>query len=309
MKNSRSIVVVGSINTDLVVYSDRLPRAGETMSGRSFATFQGGKGANQAVAASQLGAEVIMIGKVGSDSFGIESIRQLESRGVNCEHVEVKPGDSGIAVITVASAGQNTIIVVPGANAHVTPAFVESKRKVIKSAAIVLAQLEVPLESVSRLATICREEGVPLMLDPAPARLLPASLLSDCTWFTPNETEAEFFAPRTSHVQSPEQTTNDLRQHGMQNILLKMGERGAYIDRQGSPGVQIAAKKVAAIDTTAAGDTFNGAFATALVKGNEVEFCGRFASAAAAISVTRKGAQASMPSLEEVENMLNFDSD
>ena len=171
----KAIVVVGSINTDLVATTPRLPRPGETITGSCFATFQGGKGANQAVAAAQLGATVTLIGKVGSDAFGSTSIHALQSRGVQCDHVAQEPGDSGVAVITVDASGQNSIVVIPGSNAHVTPEFVESKRSVIREAAIVLAQLEIPLGTVLRLARICREERVPFMLDPAPAIALPPS--------------------------------------------------------------------------------------------------------------------------------------
>jgi ribokinase len=305
MNNSKLILVVGSINTDLVVSSSRLPLAGETITGNSFSTFQGGKGANQAVAAARLGSEVMMVGKVGSDSFGLESIRQMKSQGVDCEHVELETGDSGVAVINVAHGGQNTIIVVPGANAHVTPAFVDSKRSQIKIAAIVLAQLEIPTESVVRLAAICREEQVPFMLDPAPARTLPSVLLSNCTWFTPNETEAAFFAPEASRLESVNGIAKALLGQGPQNILLKMGERGAYISQPGLEGITVAAKRVIAVDATAAGDTYNGAFATALVSGYDIGYCARFAATAAAISVTRQGAQASMPTLDEVENSLS----
>jgi ribokinase len=303
---SKTIVVVGSINTDFVVTTDRLPLVGGTIPGNSFATFQGGKGANQAVAAARLGASVILVGKVGSDSFGAESVRQLRSHGINCDHIAIEQGDSGLAVITVASEGHNTIIVVPGANAGASPAFIESKRSVIREAGIVLAQLEIPVESVVRLAEICEEEGVPLMLDPAPAKELPADLLKRCSWFTPNETEAAFYAFGTNPLTPPEEIVAFLRASGAQNIVLKQGERGAYLGCVGTVAVQIPPARVTAVDSTAAGDTYNGAFATALVNGHPAEFCGRFAAAAAAISVTRAGAQASMPTLSEVESQSDF---
>jgi len=302
---SKTIVVVGSINTDLVVTADRLPVAGETITGNSFATFQGGKGANQAVAAAQLGATVTLIGKVGADNFGAESIRQLQSRGVNCEHVAIEQGDSGLAVITVGLGGHNTIIVVPGANAQVSPAFVESKRSVIRQAGIVLAQLEIPVESVLRLAEICQQERVPLMLDPAPAVALPPELIQRCEWFTPNETEAGFYSADSLESNSPAHIVRSLRVLGARNILLKRGELGAYIECVASAPLEIAALRVSAVDTTAAGDTYNGAFATALMAGEDIARCGKFASAAAAVSVTRPGAQASMPTLAEVLELLN----
>jgi len=309
---SKPVVVVGSINTDLVAQSDRLPLKGETITGKSFHTFQGGKGANQAVAAGKLGANAIMVGKVGSDSFGAESIRQLTASGVDCTHVAVESGDSGLAVITVGADGQNTIVVIPGANALVTPAFIESKRDVIKAAGMVLAQLEIPLESVLRLAQICHEEDVPLMLDPAPARELPGELLSLCSWITPNETEAQFYAgdiADEAHSTNNSTVAAALLKTGTHGVVLKLGEHGAYIEQTGGSIFQIPSFKVAAIDSTAAGDTFNGAFAAALSAGRDVEWSGRFASAAAAISVTRMGAQASMPKADEVMALLSGQTD
>jgi ribokinase len=300
---SRTIVVVGSINTDLVATTPRLPHPGETITGTSFATFQGGKGANQAVAAAQLGASVTLIGKVGSDAFGSSSIRALQSRGVHCDHVARDPGDSGVAIITVDASGQNSIIVIPGANAHVTPEFVESKRSVIREAAIVLAQLEIPTEAVLRLAQICREERIPFMLDPAPAVALTPEIFALCDWFTPNETEAAFYAQSPSAA--PKQAAAALHALGVQNVLLKLGERGAYIDGPAQSSHQVTPIPVNAVDTTAAGDTFNGAFATALVDGNDIPTCGRFAAAAAALSVTRAGAQPSMPTLADVLALLS----
>jgi len=304
---SKPIVVVGSINTDLVVTADRLPLAGETITGNSFTTFQGGKGANQAVAAAQLGATVKMIGKVGSDAFGGESIRQLENRGVNCEHVAIEDGDSGLAVITVGLGGHNTIIVVPGANAQVSPSFIESKRSVIREAGIVLAQLEIPADSVLCLAEICEQEGVSLMLDPAPAKPLPSGLIERCEWFTPNETEAGFYSAGRNESSSPAHIASLLRAMGARNILLKRGEHGAYADLIAAASFEIAAMKVTAVDTTAAGDTYNGAFAAALVAGKQISLCGKFASAAAALSVTRPGAQASMPTLAEVTAFMDHE--
>jgi ribokinase len=296
----KPLVVVGSINTDLVVTAKRLPQRGETIPGTSFHTYQGGKGANQAVAAALLGANVIMVGKVGSDAFGAESIRQLQERGVDCSHVMVEPGDSGLAVITVGAAGENTILVIPGANAAVTPEFVESRRAVIREAGMVMTQLEIPMAAVLRVAEICNEEKVPLMLDPAPAQKVPEALFGLCQWITPNETEAAFYAG--------EQGTNEemkaaLIHLGAKGVVLKMGERGAALyDRE--VAVTVAPFPVAAVDTTAAGDTFNGALAAALLTTDDLKKAGRSAAAAAALSVTRMGAQASMPSAAEVETFL-----
>lgn len=201
-------------------------------------------------------------------------------------------------MITVAAGGHNTIVVVPGANALMSAEYLESKRAVIREAGIVLAQLEIPLEAVLRLAQICGEEGVPLMLDPAPAQTLPDELLGLCAWFTPNETEAAFYAG--AEGDSTAEIASKLRAMGARNLLLKRGEHGAYIDRPGQAALEVPAFVVKAVDTTAAGDTYNGAFATALVAGRDVADCARFAAAAAGLSVTRAGAQASMPALAEV---------
>lgn len=300
----KSIVVVGSINTDLVVTADRLPLPGETTTGRSFARFQGGKGANQAVAAAMLGADVTMIGRVGVDAFGSQSIRELESRGVHCEHIDTVPVDSGVALITVTSGGHNTIVVVPGANALVSCQYLESKRPILREASLVLTQLEIPLETVTRLAQICQEESVPLMLDPAPAAALPPGLLNMCAWFTPNETEASFYLEGNSGMSNVEKTATALHESGARNLILKMGQRGVYILSEGVTALQIPAIQVEAVDSTAAGDTFNGAFAAALVQGRSIEFCARFAVTAAGISVTRSGAQVSMPTLSEVKHAM-----
>jgi ribokinase len=210
-----------------------------------------------------------------------------------------------LAVITVGDGGHNTIVVVPGANAAVSPEFVESKRDVIRGAGIVLAQLEIPIESVLRLAAICAEERVTLMLDPAPAQTLPPELFSQCEWITPNETEALFYAVGLDASSTPQQVASALRVLGARNILLKLGERGAYLDPVAQSALAVAALTVAAMDTTAAGDTYNGAFAAALIDGRDIAYCGNFAAAAAAISVTRVGAQASMPSLPEVAAFLS----
>lgn len=301
--SAKPIVVVGSINTDLVVRAERLPLRGETVAATGFATFQGGKGANQAVAAALLGAKVKMVGMVGSDAYGTASVEHLRSCGVDCEHVGRAEGESGLAVITVGADGENTILVLPGANVMMSPAFVASKRGVIAEAGMVLAQLEIPLETVLALARMCEELQVPLMLDPAPAQVVPQELMGLCAWVTPNETEAAFYAG-VREGGGVAETVAALRKLGARHVVLKMGERGAVVDVVGEAPVKIDAVAVQAVDSTAAGDTFNGAFATGLVEGMTVAEAGRFAAMAAAISVTRAGAQASMPTLAEVRAKL-----
>lgn len=303
----KPIVVVGSINTDLVVFADRLPVAGETVLGSSFQIHPGGKGANQAVAVSRLGYPVQFIGKVGADQFGERAKQYLQSAGVDVGAVEVDEGTSGVALITVSAQGDNCILVVPGANAQVSPEFVEAHLDTIRGAGMVLAQLEIPIATVQHLADLCRREGIPLMLDPAPAQTLPAGLSRCLQWFTPNETEAEFFASRSMHdggFSEPAKVAQALLQAGMQGVVLKMGSRGSYLACANGVEQRIVPWEVTAVDTTAAGDAYNGAFATALMLEMDPLAAAQFASAAAAISVTRHGAQPSMPARDEVTRLL-----
>jgi ribokinase len=190
----KPIVVVGSINMDLVSRASHIPRPGETVLGTNFQMHSGGKGANQAVAVARLGHPCILLGKVGDDAFGQQLLSALRQYGVDTSHVDVIPGISGTASILVEDSGENSIVVTPGANFSVTPLYRQEKLEILKTAGIVLAQLEIPLESIEWLAQTCLSIDVPLLLDPAPARTLPPSLLSCVKWFTPNETEAAFFA-------------------------------------------------------------------------------------------------------------------
>ncbi len=310
-KEMRPIVVVGSINMDLVSIAPRIPAAGETLLGSGFQMHPGGKGANQAVAVARLGYPVQMIGKLGSDLFGERLRTHLQNVGVDVAGVETVEGSSGIAAITVASTGENCIVVTPGANAAVSPEYVEQHLPLLRSAGMVLAQLEIPLESVERLAELCSQQQVPLMLDPAPARALSPSLLRRVRWFTPNETEAKFYVPSgrgnpdTNHSDARvlHETARALLAQGPVGVLLKLGARGAYL-ADGDLEQEVKAAAVEAIDTTAAGDAFNGAFAVGMMLGKSPVESVRFAVAAASISVTRVGAQPSMPTFAEVSKML-----
>ncbi len=302
----KPIVVVGSINLDLVAHTDHIPVAGETVQGSGFEMHPGGKGANQAVAVARLGYPVKMIGKLGSDAPGQQLRTHLKSAGVGLECVGHSEGASGVAMIVVAADGDNCIVVTPGANADVTPEFVNLHADVIRDAGVVLTQLEIPVDTVQRVAALCSAHHVPLILDPAPAQTLPEDLLKRVTWFTPNETEAAFYAPDALNGAAEANSSvmaQRLLQQGPAGVLLKMGSRGAYLAKKGMEE-QLDAIEVNAVDTTAAGDAFNGAFAVGLLLGKTPVESARFAIAAAALSVTRAGAQPSMPVLKEVEELL-----
>ena len=304
----RPIVVVGSVNLDLVCVAGKIPAPGETVWGDHFQTFHGGKGANQAVAAARLGGTVSLIGKVGDDDFGGRLRQGLEEARVDTSELTVAAGTaSGVALISVDRQGQNSITVVPGANGELMPADLERCLPQLRSAGIILTQLEIPMDTVEFLCTTARAAGVPLMLDPAPARSLPDSLLRSVTYLTPNETETctlcglreEELTPKTAPLMA-----RRLRASGVANVILKMGPHGAFV--AGADGTEewVPAFPVQAVDTTAAGDAFNGGMAVALMRGASLAEAARFGAAVAAVSVTRSGAQPAMPTLAEVSAMF-----
>jgi ribokinase len=304
---SKRIVVVGSINLDLVGATQRIPIAGETVAGLSFQTFPGGKGANQAVAAARLGGSVSLLGKVGTDVFGAQLRESLEESKVNTDGIDVVPGSSGVALITTDAKGENAITVVAGANGYLSPADLDAHISTIRSAGILLTQLEIPLETVEYLGAIAIRERIPLVLDPAPARPLPTPLLKCIDWLTPNETEACFllgWAPGELSDEVIEDAANALLALGSRNIIIKLGGRGCYVALLNGVRQLLPAYHVHAIDTTAAGDAFNGAFALALLNGQDPISSASWAAAVAAISVTRPGAQPSMPTSLEVDRFL-----
>ena len=297
----KPIVVVGSINMDLVALTRQIPVPGQTVIGAGFRTTPGGKGANQAVAAARLGYPVHMVGAVGDDVFSQALLDNLAASGVRTESVARLSGPSGVAPILVAENGENSIVVVPGANGKMDCAAIDRHASLIRSAGMVLCQLELPLETVIHTLALCAQAGVPVILDPAPAAPLPDEVFRNATWFTPNETEAAFYLDSTS---TPEQAAQQLLNKGLHGVVLKRGVEGAYVATAEGKAAWVKSFPVQPVDTVAAGDCFNGAFAVALLEALDLWAAARFASAAAAISVTRPGAQAAMPSRAEVVAFL-----
>jgi len=302
---SSSILVVGSSNTDMIIQIDRIPRPGETILGGEFSIAAGGKGANQAVGAARAGGDVTFVARVGQDMFGDQAIAGFRRDGINVDCVfRDKAAPSGVALIFVAKDGENSIAVAGGANGKLSPADVKKAAKAIRSAAVLVAQLETPLETVQAAAAIAVKAGVRVILNPAPARPLPDSLLKLVSILTPNETEAELLTGiKVTDEAAAAKTADKLRSRGVQTVILTLGPRGAFIatadGKQLVPGF-----KVKAVDSTAAGDIFNGALAVALAEGKPLPTAVRFANAAAALSVTKLGAQPSAPTRKEIEKLL-----
>jgi ribokinase len=248
-----------------------------------------------------------MVGKLGTDAFGRALKAGLEQSGVNTDAIGFEDGASGVALIITDSQGNNSIVVIPGANAQLLPHDVAANADVIRTAGVVLAQLEIPLETVQWVAEICAENEVPFILDPAPARLLPDALLRNVTWLTPNETETCSLLGQTFEElrdESLERAASTLLDRGCRNVILKLGARGCYVALADGTRRRLSSYPVHAVDTTAAGDAFNGALAVALLKNSEPLSAVQWASAVAAVSVTRHGAQPSMPTASEVERFL-----
>ncbi|MEJ4085213.1 ribokinase [Bacillus altitudinis] len=287
------IVVVGSCSMDLVVTSNKRPNAGETVLGESFKTVPGGKGANQAVASARLGADVYMIGRVGDDAYGQDIMSNLLAQGVRTTYMKpVTEMESGTAHIILAE-GDNSIVVVKGANNEVTPHYVKDALSSIENIGIVLIQQEIPEKTVEAVCAICSEKGIPVILNPAPARKVSQQILDQAAYITPNEHEAALMFDGLTIAEALRQYPNKL--------LITEGKSGVrYFD--GSKEVLVPGYPVKAVDTTGAGDTFNGALAVALTEGKSLYDALAFANLAASISVTKFGAQGGMPAREELEN-------
>jgi len=301
-----SIAVVGSLNMDLVIRSPHIPRPGETVIGGEFHTVPGGKGANQAVAAARLGAQVSMVGRVGHDAFGGVLLENLDADGIDHTFV-IQDGEAatGVALIVVDDNGENSIVVSSGANMRLSPADVEAAEAVIAAAALLILQLEVPLESVIRSAELARTHGVRVVLNPAPARPLPARLLSMIDVLVPNETEAALLADLPVGTQDEAQKAAEaLLRSGVGAVILTLGERGALPAGGGETRVY-PAFDVQPVDTTAAGDAFVAGLAVALAEGKGLSEAVRWGNAGGGLAATKLGAQPSLPTRGALERLLS----
>ncbi|MGB9641375.1 MAG: ribokinase [Anaerolineales bacterium] len=295
-----SIVVVGSINMDLVIRSPRLPQLGETLLGGDFHTFPGGKGANQAVACARLGAKVKMIGKVGMDSFGDELLRGLAANGVDINAIEAVPETStGVALITVVASGDNAIVVSPAANGQITSTDILKYEKLIQGTSVLVLQLEIPLEAVETAIDLARKNGVIVVLNPAPAQPLPEPLLSKVDYIIPNQSE---LAALTGE-QDIKAGIYHLRSRYAGNLMITLGEQGV-IFTDNNKIFHLSSYPVQAVDTTAAGDAFVGAFAVGISEGKTLPDAIRMGNAAGALAVQKAGAQPSLPTRAELEKFM-----
>ena len=296
------IVVIGSSNTDMVVRSERLPRPGESVLGGGFMMAGGGKGANQAVAVARMGHRVIFSAAVGNDMFGDAAVAAYQRFGIDTTYIVRKDTPSGVALIMVDGAGQNSISVALGANNTLTVEDVMPALEQVESGDIVLLQLEIPMETVDACVAVAAAKGARVVLNPAPAAVVSEHTLSKLYLITPNQTEAQTL----TGVDVTDEATAQLAaqvlvSHGVERVVITMGSAGAYLYEEGK-GVLIPACKVSAVDTTAAGDVYNGALCAALAEGQSLQDALKFATKASAISVTRVGAQPSVPTREEVDN-------
>ena len=299
------VTVVGSLNMDLVACAPRIPEPGETIIGDSFQTAPGGKGANQAVAAARLGASVSMVGRVGRDAFAESVLRSLAAARVDCTFVARDAEcPTGVALIVVDDGGQNSIVVAPGANMRLSPADVDAAEARIAAADVCLLQLETPLETVTRAAEVAQAHGVLVVLNPAPARPLPAALLRTVDVLIPNESETALLTGQGVCGQSATEAAADaLRKMGVDTVILTLGERGALLAWEGG-AERLPAFDVTPVDTTAAGDAFVGGFAVALAEGRTLSDAVRWANAAGALATTKLGAQPSLPTRVELEALF-----
>jgi ribokinase len=305
--NKPKICVVGSSNIDLVVKSQRLPSPGETILGGEFLMVPGGKGANQAVAAAKLGAEVYFIAKLGDDIFGAQSFANFKKEGVNTKYVtRTKKALSGVASIAVDEAGNNTIVVAPGTNHMLSPRDVKRAEQDIASCGALVAQLEIPMETVEFAARLANKFKIPFILDPAPAQKLKPKLLEMTDVIKPNETEARILTGiEVIDAKTAGKAAKNLLGRGVKTVIITMGAKGFFMVNN-EISEFFPAKKVKAVDSTAAGDAFVGGLAFCIARGRTILEAALFANDVAALSVTKMGAQSSMPSMKEVEKFIKL---
>ncbi|HTQ27751.1 MAG TPA: ribokinase [Puia sp.] len=296
------LIVVGSSNTDMVAKTERLPAAGETVLSSAFMMAAGGKGANQAVAAARLGAEVVFIARVGEDIFGKQAIASFRQEGIDTDFISIdEEHPSGVALITVDATAENCIVVASGANAHLAPGDVHKASDKIKKASLILMQLEIPIDTVEYVAGLAEANNIPLVLNPAPALVLSDALLKKISVITPNQQEAEMLTGITIiDKSSAEQSARTLAARGPHSVIITLAAQGALLLHKNKFD-WIPAPKVIAVDTTAAGDVFSAALAVGLLEGKEIKSAAEFACAAAALSVTKMGAQTSAPKRTEAD--------
>ncbi|WP_130274434.1 ribokinase [Cecembia calidifontis] len=301
MTQKPKILVIGSANMDMVIQSDHFPVPGETIIGGDFSLIPGGKGANQAVAAARLGGDVCFITRLGEDIFGSQNLLNFQKEGIDTSYIHQIPEvPSGVALITVDKSGENTIIVAPGANAHLTVGDMKASEQRFEETELILLQLEIPLETVVAAAALGNKLGKKVLLNPAPAQKLPDKLYRYLQLITPNETEAEFLTGIAIDGEaSAEKAAKFFIERGVQDVIITLGSKGAYLHSSNFKGI-LPTSKVTAKDTTAAGDTFNGALAVALGKGLPIKDAVNFAMKAATLSVQRMGAQTSIPYIHEL---------
>ena len=302
----KRIVVVGSSNTDMIIKVPHVPVPGETIIGGKFSTAAGGKGANQAVAAARAGGDVTFIARLGDDMFGQQAKDGFVKDNINVDHVLTdKDAPSGVALIFVGEDGENSIAVASGANANLSPSDVQAASDAISSADILVMQLETPLETVLKAASIASKNGVKVILNPAPAQKLSDDILSHVSILTPNESEAELLTGIKVETERDVAAVADaLMAKGIETVIVTMGPKGAFVATADSKEV-IPGFSVKAVDATAAGDVFNGTLAVAVAEGRPLKEAVTFANAAAALSVTKLGAQPSAPTREEIDKFLN----
>jgi ribokinase len=302
----QKIIVIGSSNTDMVITTARFPEPGETILGGRFFMNSGGKGANQAVAAARLGGRVSFVTKMGLDSFGDLAFKQLKEEQIDTGFVLFdSEAPSGVALINVNERGENCIVVAPGANDNLSPADTEAALETLEENDIVLLQLEIPVGTAAYVARKASQKGAKVILNPAPAQKLPAEILKNLYLITPNETEMATLSDiQVTDIRSARKAAGKLCAAGVKNVVITMGSKGAYLYNAEYDGL-IAVEKVTAVDTTAAGDCFNGALAVAISENKGLQEATAFACASASVSVSRMGAQASLPYRSEIRELMD----